>query len=350
MAETPRIYFLNQAEQTLEWFLRGPSKARAEELGWEIRVNDTGGPIERERWAEIIADADALLTTWGSPKVDSELLAHNESLQIIGHVGGSVAPYIADEVFDRGVRVTTANTFMARSCAEQCIMLMLMGIRRAHLKLKLGTRSEPMNWGKDWEIRAPEHCVIGIWGFGDIAGWVLSMLRPMEPREVIVASGHLSAEDAAEKGMRKVEFDELFAQADVIFTLAGMTVENTGRVGPEQLASIKDGAVLINIGRAPLIQPEALVEELRKGRFTGIFDVFEKEPLPEDHPLNELPNVILSPHFAGTGRDAHYLAAMLDEIDRCRRGEPLRYEVFGSRARQMTDMDAVRAAQRATRQ
>ena len=59
--------------------------------------------------------------------------------------------------------------------------------------------------------------------------------------------------------------------------------------------------------------------------------------------------MILSPHFAGTGRDAYYLAAMLDEIDRFRRGEPLRYEVFGARARQMTDMEAVRAAQREKR-
>ena len=51
MAETPRIYFLNQTQQTLDWFFRGPSKARAEELGWDLWVNDTGAPIERERWA-----------------------------------------------------------------------------------------------------------------------------------------------------------------------------------------------------------------------------------------------------------------------------------------------------------
>jgi len=73
--------------------------------------------------------------------------------------------------------------------------------------------------------------------------------------------------------------------------------------------------VLINIGRAPLIQPDALVEELQKGRWTGIFDVYEQEPLPDDHPLAELPNVILSPHYAGTGRDAWYMAEMLDEAD-----------------------------------
>ncbi len=346
MAAGPTIYFMNQSQQSLDWFFRGRSKQRAEELGWDIWVNERDEPIEPDEWAGIIADAEALLTTWGSPKLDDAILADNEALRIVGHVGGSVAPYISDDVFERGVRVCTANTFMARSCAEHCMMLMLMGVRRAHERVKLGVRSENMVWFKDWELRVPQDCVIGIWGFGDIASWLLTMLRPFEPKEILVASGHLSDEDAAGQGMRRVEFDELFEQADVIFTLAGMTVENTGRVGPQQLQAMKDGAVLINIGRAPLIQPDALVEELQRGRWTGIFDVYEQEPLPDDHPLGELPNVILSPHYAGTGRDAWYMAEMLDEIDRFLRGEELRYEVFGSRARQMTDMSAVRDAQR----
>lgn len=346
MGVSPRIYFMNPSKQTLEWFYRGRSKQRAEELGWDIWVNERDEPIEREEWAEIIADAEALLTTWGSPRLDNELLAKNQALKIVGHVGGSVAPYISDEVFERGVRVCTANTFMARSCAEHCLMLMLMGVRRAHEHIKLGLRSENMVWFKDPQVRVPQDLVIGIWGFGDIASWLLTMLRPLEPKEILVVSGHLSEEEAAAQGMRKVQFDELFAEADVIFTLAGMTVQNTGRVGPKQLQAMKDGAILINIGRAPLIQSEALLEELKKGRWLGIFDVYEKEPLPDDHPFNKLPNVILSPHYAGTGRDAWYMAEMLDEIDRFFRGEELRYEVFNTRARQMTDMGAVREAQR----
>ncbi len=346
MADAPKIYFMNQNQTTLEWFFRGPSVAKAEELGWEINVNDTGEARTPEQWAEIVADADAIMTTWGSPKLDETILASNDSLQIVAHVGGSVAPYVSDVLFERGVRVCTANPLMARTVAEHCIMLMLMGLRRAHAKIKLGTRSEDMVWGRDWEVRVPQDCRIGIWGFGDTARWVLEMLRPFEPMEVLVVSEHLSEDDAAEKGMRKVEFDELFEQADVVFTLAGMTVANTGRVGAKQLAALKDGSVLINVGRAPLIQPDALIEELRKGRWTGIFDVFEKEPMPEDHPFNNMDNVILSPHYAGTGRDAHYMEAMLEEIDRFFKGEELQYEIRQSRAAQMTDMGAVREAQK----
>jgi len=109
---------------------------------------------------------------------------------------------------------------------------------------------------------------------------------------------------------------------------------------------MKTGSIIINVGRAPLIQPEALLEELQSGRIMGVFDVYEREPLPDDHPLNDLHNVILSPHYAGTGRDAHYMRVMLDEIERFFSGEELQYEVRASRARQMTDMGAVREAQR----
>ncbi len=345
MSDRPKVVFMNQNPTTLEWFYRGPSKERAEELGWEIVVNDTGGPLEPEQWAEMIADADAIMTTWGSPKLDDTILAESDA-EIIAHVGGSVAAYVSDEVFESGIRVSTANPLMARTVAEHCIMLMLMGLRRAHDHIKLGTRCETMKHFKDWAVRVPQDCVIGIWGFGDIASYVLEMLGPFDPKEVLVVSGHLSEEDAAERGMRLVEFDDLFEQADVVFTLAGMTVANTGRVGEKQLQSMKSGSIIINVGRAPLIQPDALLAELQTGRILGIFDVFEKEPLPDDHPFNDLHNVILSPHYAGTGRDAHYMAAMLDEIERFINGEELQYEVWASRARQMTDMGAVREAQK----
>ncbi len=345
MNQQPTIWFLNNSQSSVDWFMRGPSLEKIAELGWTIHRNETGDKLAPERWAELIADADALLTTWGSPKVDEVVLAQAQRVRIIGHVGGSVAPYISPYVFERGIKVTTANDLMARSVAEACMMLLLMALRRAHVHVKLGVRSEPMVWGKDEQIRPIEDCVIGIWGFGDTARWLLRLLQPFEPRQVLVASGHLSETQAAELGMTKVQFEELFARSDVVFTLAGMTVANTGRVGPAQLAALPDGAVLINVGRAPLIQPEALVAELKRGRITACLDVFEAEPLPEDDPLNHLPNVILQPHNAGTGRDAKYLAAMLDELDRFFRGQPLRYEVTLERGLQMTDMEAVRRAQ-----
>jgi phosphoglycerate dehydrogenase-like enzyme len=231
---------------------------------------------------------------------------------------------------------------MARSVAESGIMLMMMAMRRAHIHCKFGTRSEHMVWGKDADIRVPQDCIIGIWGYGDVSKWVVPMLRPMEPKEIAVSSGHMSEEALAELGMTKCDVDELFAKSDVVFCLSGMTVANYHRIQEPQLQSMKDGAILINLGRAPLLDPDDLLAELKRGRIIAALDVYEKEPLAEDDPLNDLDNVILQPHNAGTGRDAHYMAAMLDEINRFYAGERLQYEIAQHRGEQMTDMQRVR--------
>ena len=90
------------------------------------------------------------------------------------------------------------------------------------------------------------------------------------------------------------------------------------------------------------MQEEDLIAELAKNRFTAIMDVFETEPLADDHPYRSMPNVILTPHNAGYGRDAHYLGAMLEEFDRFFRGEPLLMEVELDRALGMTDSSLTR--------
>jgi phosphoglycerate dehydrogenase-like enzyme len=349
LADQPQIVFMNASPKTLDWFWREPSTSRVRDLGHPIKINESEEALTPEQWAEFIADADALLTSWGTPRLDETLLARNDRLKLVAHVGGSVAPVTSDELYARGVRTTTANQFMARSVAEAGFMLMMMGLRRAHIHCQLGVRSEKMVWGQDRDIRVPQDCTVGFWGYGDITQWVIKLLRPFEPREILVNSAHLSAEDAAAGGLTKVEFDDLFARSDVIFCLAGMTVANHHRVSTPQLQAIRDGALLINLGRAPLLDPVALVEELKKERFLGLFDVFEQEPLPADDPLANLPNVILSPHNAGTGRDGWYLGEMVAEIDRFFRGEPLLYEVSAARSQGMTDLEAVRQHERQSR-
>ena len=109
-----------------------------------------------------------------------------------------------------------------------------------------------------------------------------------------------------------------------------------------QLAAIKEGGVLVNCGRAPLIDEDALIAALQEQRFTAIMDVFEEEPLPDEHPYRTLPNVILTPHCAGNGRDARYLGMMLEEFDRFFRGATLEYEVSLERALAMTDSSLLR--------
>ncbi len=241
----------------------------------------------------------------------------------------------------RGVKLCTANRLMARSVAEWALTMTMVGLRGLLSYAQFGTGGQ-LNWEQRQTNRVPADATVGIWGYGDVSRWLLELLRPLEFGEILVSDDYLTEEMASAQRVRKVEFDELFAASDVIHCLTGLTATNKGRVGAAQLASMRDGAVLANCGRAALIQEEALIAALETGRFTAILDVFEEEPLAADHPYRSMPNVILTPHNAGYGRDATYLAAMLDEFHRFFQGEPLQMEVKQERALVMTDATLMR--------
>ena len=197
------------------------------------------------------------------------------------------------------------------------------------------------HFGHDGHL-PPDEAVIGIWGYGDVAKAFIELLRPLHPRVIAVHDNFLTNEMAEAEGLQKIGLDELFATSDVIHCQTGLTTANKGRVGAAQLAAIKESAVLVNCGRAPLIDEGALIAELQRCRFTAILDVFEEEPLPEDHPYHTLRNVILTPHCAGNGRDGRYLGLMLDEFDRFFRRQALETEVSLERALAMTDSSLLR--------
>ena len=342
MTASPTIFFMAPKGALQDWFWREPSITRAKELGYEVRLNPAEGKLTSEEWAEALADVDALLTTWGTPRLDEAVLARNPNLKIVGHVGGSVAHIVSPYLFERGAKVCTANRLMARSVAEWCLMMTFVGLRHPLDYMQFGAAGE-LKWANRKERNVvPKDAVIGIWGYGDVARQLVGMLRPFGPKEIIVCSGYLSETNAAAEGVHEVPFDELFERSDVIHCLESLRDDSKGRIGPAQLAAIKDGAALLNCGRAALIQEDALIRELRKNRFTAIMDVFETEPPAADHPYRSMPNVILTPHNAGAGRDAHYIGAMLDEFHRFFNGEPLQHEVSRDRALTMTDPSKMR--------
>ncbi len=302
---SPQIFFMAQPGFTREWFWRGRSRQRADELGYIVQLNERVGPLEKKDWAELLVGVDALLTTWGTPRLDAEILAQNDSLRIVGHVGGSVAGIVSPHLYERGVKVCTANSLMARTVAEWALMMTLVALRKLLDYAQFGAGGRALDWAGTRSNTAPENAVIGVWGYGDVARRFIELLRPFQPAAILLRDDFLSAEQAAAEGLQKTELADLFARADVVHCLTGLTQNNKGRVTAKELALIKEGATLINCGRAP-------------------------------------PNVLLTPHNAGCGRDELYLAAMLDEFARFFAGEALETEVTWERAQAMTDSALLR--------
>ena len=146
---------------------------------------------------------------------------------------------------------------------------------------------------------------------------------------MLVSDPFLPAAEAREIGLEPVELDELFARSTVVSLHAPLLDETRGRIDAALLARLRDGGVLINSGRAGLVDEAALFNELRSGRIRAALDVFPVEPLPSDSPYRRLPNAVLSAHQAGHSVETHLLQGrtMVEEVLRFLRGEPLLFEV-----------------------
>ncbi|MGZ5146754.1 MAG: NAD(P)-dependent oxidoreductase, partial [Burkholderiales bacterium] len=122
--------------------------------------------------------------------------------------------------------------------------------------------------------------------------------------EVIAWSQNLTAETAAQFGARRVEKDELFKSSDVLSVHLVLGDRSRGLVGARELALMKPSAILINTARGPIVDEAALVNALRERRIYGAgLDVYDHEPLPDDHVLRSLPNVVLTPHLGYAVRE-----------------------------------------------
>src|SRR5205823_4706604 len=96
------------------------------------------------------------------------------------------------------------------------------------------------------------------------------------------------------------ETKSMLAEADYVAVTAPLTPATTGLLGPAEFQAMRQGSFYVNVSRGPVAQETALVEALQSGRLAGAgLDVFEVEPLPADHPLWTLPNVVISPHYSG---------------------------------------------------
>jgi len=270
-----------------------------------------------------IANADVLLTTWHSPFITADMLGQNSRVKLIAHCGGEVKSRVAEDVFGT-VTITNAADPMARGVAEMALALMLTLVRRipdyaAEMRNGVTRTNEYVSEGETLLRRQ-----VGIVGFGRIGRALAGLLQPLGV-DVFVSDPYAKADVVAAYDTKLVELHELLSMCSVVVLCAALTPDTRGMFDEHRLALMGDGSYLINVARGGLIDMEALLDELRSGRINTALDVTDPlEPLPPDHELRKLPNVILTPHIAAGGiemrREIGALA--VDEVIRFAKGEP----------------------------
>ncbi len=164
---------------------------------------------------------------------------------------------------------------------------------------------------------------LGILGLGRIGGRVAAVGHFLAMR-VIAWGPTLTDERAKAAGVERVEREALFRESDVVSVHLPLSDRTRGVVGARELDVMKPTAYLINTARGPLVDEAALVRVLRERRLAGAgLDVFDEEPLPADHPLLGLDNIVLTPHTGYVTREAYrgFFTGVVENIDRYLRGE-----------------------------
>jgi phosphoglycerate dehydrogenase-like enzyme len=137
---------------------------------------------------------------------------------------------------------------------------------------------------------------LGLLGAGHLGGAMVPVAKALG-MDVVAWSQNLTEERCAELGVRKVTKDELLSSSDVLGVFLVFSERSRNTLRADDLARMKRGAILVNISRGPIVEEAALIEALRSGHLAGAgLDVFDREPLPADHPFRSLENVVVSPH------------------------------------------------------
>lgn len=274
-----------------------PVRARLGALG-EVIPNPHETNYTTEQLADLIPGVEACVASWGSPNFTPEVMERADSLKIISYAAGSVKHIVTDSVFEKGVVVCTSQPAMAISVAAMNVAMMEIMLRNV-VNLAIAIRMErtwrPHGVGGPRELNGK---LVGIIGASLIGREVIRYLKPFDV-EIWIADPYITDEDAKTLGGKKVTLEDIFVHCDVISVNAPLTEETRGMITREHLRTIKDGAVLVNTARGAIIDHEALLDELRTGRFSAALDVTDPEPLPDGHEFYSLPNVVFTPHISG---------------------------------------------------
>lgn len=282
----------------------------------QLTTLDSTADLHSAAEAGELAATEVLVTGWGTGCTDLAVLDAAPALRAIVHTGGSVRSIVSAEVLERGLLVTSQTLSNAQPVAEFTVaMIMLAGKDAFRAARVYRTERTAIDREERFADAGLFRRRVGLVGLSRISRKVIELLRPFDV-EILAYSRHLSPTEAAELGVTAAGLDEIFSTCEVISLHSAATPKTRHMVDRGLLQRIQPGATLINTARGALIDQDALIEELTDGRFDAILDVADPDVTVPDSPLWELPNVLLTPHFAGAvGRELWRLgSAAVDDV------------------------------------
>lgn len=297
--------------------------------GWEFRFRGTdtlvcapqealpGRPVTQEDvdWAQVILGNVPAAMLHGSPAL--EWLQTNSA---------GVEAYIQPGVLAGDTLLTNATGAYGLAIAEHMLGMLLELFK----KLELYRDAQKSGaWQSQGAVKAVYGSTVLVLGMGDIGGEFAARCKALGAKVIGVRRSPRPCPEYADEVHLLEDLDSLLPQADVVaITLPG-TDATRGLMSRERLAKMKEGAVLLNVGRGFIVDTEALCDALERGHLSGAgVDVTDPEPLPPTHRLWNIPTAVVTPHISGFYhlRETHerIVGIFLENLRHFQAGEPLR--------------------------
>lgn len=278
----------------------------------------------------VLADAEVIMSGWGMAKMDEAFLAAAPNLKAVFYGAGSIRGFATDAAWDRGIVITSAYAANAIPTAEYALSQILMSLKCGwHYAL---TVKRDGKYPKKGPVPGAYESTVGLISLGMIGSYVAKLLQAFDVNVLAYTS---NKEKAARLGAEQASLDEIFARADVVSLHTPWLPETVGMITGTHLASMKPNATFINTARGAVVREDEMIDVLRqRPDLYAVLDVTYPEPPEPGSPLYTLPNVVLTPHIAGSmaGECRRMGRYAIEECQRYLAGEPLVWEITREQA------------------
>lgn len=286
-----------------------------------ITVFDRNLSSEDEAAAEL-AKFDVLVLMRERMAMPASLIARLPSLKLIVVTGGRTRTIDMDAATDRGITICHTHPGESPMATPELAFGLILSVARSIPQEHAGVREG--RWQETIGMSIGDK-TLGLIGLGKLGSRMVPIAKAFG-MDVIAWSQNLTDEHAESLGVRRVDKATLFREADIVSLHLILSERSKGIVGAADLALMKPGAALINTSRGGLVDEAALIEALTEGRIRAGLDVYNDEPLPEDHPLRRVPNAVTTPHlgYVTAGAYAAFYRDAVEDIAAWRAGSPVR--------------------------